>query len=349
MILLPCSIEETSSSFSYSSDYYVTLPNLNEIHMSNFPSWSREYAQERAKVGPRPGQLLRQDVYKNNSEIFLAGGYTTESGSLVAIPVDDPMLDGTKVYADAFDVNDLPACTEAVVTDVQNLDCLLVARDLQKEGYKPAVMNLADAYTACGWYKRGSRAQEEALCRLTTLSRSLFQFFKPASGKKDRYAVEANIRLKDIAYPMDTNFGGIYSPGVTVFRNSEDFYSLLEESETYKVGIISVAALDFNEKHGKNLEYKAEDGGFTDEGLEIMRNKIRTIYRLALSNGHDSLVAGAFGCGAFRLPCDVVASLFNEILSEEEFKNKFRKITFAILDKEGEDGKFSPFYKVFKK
>ena len=148
---------------------------------------------------------------------------------------------------------------------------------------------------------------------------------------------------------MDINFGGIYSPGVTVFRNSEDLYSLLEADDTFKVGTISVAALDFNEKHGKNLEYKSEDGGFTPEGLEIMRNKIRTIYRLALSNGHDSLVAGAFGCGAFRLPCDTVATLFNEILAEPEFKNKFRMITFAILDKDGENGKFAPFYRQFKK
>ena len=101
--------------------------------MNKYPTWSREYAQERAKAGPRPGQLLRQDVYKNNSEIFLAGGYATESGSQVAIPADDPMLDGTKVYAEAFDVNDVPVCTDAVATDVVNLDCLLVAKGLLSE------------------------------------------------------------------------------------------------------------------------------------------------------------------------------------------------------------------------
>jgi hypothetical protein len=44
-----------------------------------------------------------------------------------------------------------------------------------------------------------------------------------------------------------------------------------------------------------------------------------------------------------------VAEFFNEILGEPEFKNKFRKVTFAILDKEGEKGKFAPFYKVFGK
>ena len=315
--------------------------------MNNFPSWSREYAQERAKAGPRPGQLLRQAVYKNNSEIFLAGGYTTEAGNEVVIPVDDPMLDGTKVYSQEFNVNDVPVCTDTVATDVQNLDCLLVAKHHIDEGLNPAVMNLADAYTACGWYKKGAKAQEEALCRATTLSRSLYQFYKPASGKKDRYAVEANITLKEFAYPMDLNFGGIYTPGATVFRDTADLYSLMEEKDTYKIGIISVAALNFKERKGKNLEYKAADGGFTPEGLEIMRNKVRTIYRLALANGHDSLVAGAFGCGAFRLPCDKVAELFNEILGEPEFKNKFRKVTFAILDKDGAKGKFAPFYQVF--
>lgn len=146
-------------------------------------------------------------------------------------------------------------------------------------GLNPCVMNLADAYTACGMYKRGSRAQEEGLCRASTLSRSLFQFFKAKSYPKNVYAVEANVEIKFEAYPMDMNFGGIYSPGVTVFRNSEDLYSLSEEP--YKVGIVSVAAL------------------------------------------------------------------FDEILKEPEFKNKFKEVVFAILDKDGEKGKFVPFYKMF--
>ena len=145
---------------------------------------------------------------------------------------------------------------------------------------------------------------------------------------------------------MDINFGGVYSPEVTVFRNASDSYAFLDEP--YKVGIVSVAALSFNEKSGKDLQYKNAEGGFTPEGLEIMKNKIRTIYRLALSNGHDALVAGAFGCGAFRLPVDKVAAMFHEILNEAEFKNKFKEVVFAILDKEGENGKFAPFYQMFK-
>lgn len=311
----------------------------------SFPSWDREYAALRAQAGPKKGQLLRQDVYKSNSEIFHAGGYTCESGKIVELPVDDPMLTGTIFYKESIDANHIAISVEKTATSTVNDDCLKVAKDMIERGLKPCVMNLADAYVACGWYKRGSRAQEESLCRATTLSRSLYQFFKAKTGKANRYADEANVAIREYAYPMDINYGGVYSPEVTVFRNADDLYSLYEEP--YKISIISVAALDFNERHGKNHEYKAPDGGFTAEGEEIMRNKIRTIYRIALTNGHDSLVAGAFGCGAFRLPADKVASMFHEILNEEEFRNKFSEVVFAILDKEGRDGKFAPFYKMF--
>lgn len=311
-----------------------------------YPAWDREYAQQRAVAGPRKGQLLRQDVYKNNSLIFLAGGYTCESGKVIELPINDPMLDATKVYREPFDVYHIATNNEPTATSVVNEDCLIVAKDMLQRGLNPCVMNLADAYTACGMYKRGSRAQEEALCRATTLSRSLFQFYKPNSGKVNRYAVEANVTIKEFAYPMELNYGAIYTPGVTVFRNTADLFALLEEP--YKISIISAAALDFNEKHGKNLEYQSADGDITPEGIEVMRNKIRTIYRATLDNGHDSLIAGAFGCGAFRLPATTVARLFRETLNEDEFRNKFKEVVFAILDKEGENGKFAPFYQEFK-
>lgn len=313
----------------------------------NYPVWDREYAAERNATGPRKGRLLRQAVYVSNSDIFHAGGYTCESGKVVEYPIDDPMLGNTIVYSDPFDVCHVAVRGAETATSVVCDDCILVAKIMIDRGLNPCVMNLADAYTACGMYKRGSRAQEEHLCRTTTLSRSLFQFFKGTTKAQAQYSVDANVEVKSIAYPMDLNYGGIYSPGVTVFRNAEDLFSLLDEP--FKIAVVSVAALDFNEKHGKNLEYKAADGSISPEGVEIMKNKIRTIYRAALANGHDSLVAGAFGCGAFRLPIATVSSLFHEVLNEVEFKNKFIEVVFAILDKDGEKGKFAPFYQQFNK
>ena len=142
---------------------------------------------------------------------------------------------------------------------------------------------------------------------------------------------------------MDMRNGGIYSPKVMVFREgaSKDF-SLLDNP--FYVSFISVACLDFNKRHGKGLDLMAEDGSLTPEGLDIIKEKIRTIYRIAAQNGHDAIVLGAWGCGAFRQDPGTVSSLFDEILHEEEFNGLFHTVCFAILDK---DEKMNPVHKPF--
>jgi uncharacterized protein (TIGR02452 family) len=119
-----------------------------------------------------------------------------------------------------------------------------------------------------------------------------------------------------------------------------------------------VAALNFrlDEKtnNENDREYRSEDGGFTTEGEQIMFDKIRTIYRIALLNGHDSLVLGAFGCGVFQLKPELVAQYFKQVLDEDEFHGKFHTIVFAMLEgkatprkKVEEEGDFAPFYQIF--
>ena len=66
--------------------------------------------------------------------------------------------------------------------------------------------------------------------------------------------------------------------------------------------------------------------------IAITRNKIRTVFRIGLTYGHDSLVLGAFGCGAFKNPPAEIARLFHEVMEEPEFKDRFRLITFSIIE-----------------
>lgn len=81
---------------------------------------------------------------------------------------------------------------------------------------------------------------------------------------------------------------------------------------------------------------------------------MRTIFRIALANNNDSLVLGAMGCGAFRNPPAHVARIFHEVMDEAEFKNRFKKIVFAILDdhntghKHNPNGNLQPFEKEFQ-
>ena len=192
---------------------------------------------------------------------------------------------------------------------------------------------------------------------MSTLSQSLYHFGSP----KYKHIREAGLELVPDVYPMDINFGGVYSPCVTFFRHNADSYYALRD-EIFDCAVVTVASLSNREKNSLNAVaervYFDAEGCLTDEGRVIEANKIRTIYRIALENGHDSIVGGAFGCGIFRLHCDEVAGLFRDVLNEPEFKNRFKKIVFAIYegkptsrrrDPIGRDGKYAPFYEIFGK
>ena len=294
---------------------------------------------------------IRIEVYKHNMEIFKAWKYESSGNVIDLIGSRQQLLDATKVYREPVSAAEIPAKYATTRTGCANKDCLVVAKQLIDLGLNPAVLNLADAYQACGMYNSGSSAQEESLCRASTLSLTLYQYYNKTWAKK------AGVPLRPVsAYPMDIRFGGIYSPGVTVFRdNLETGFALREEP--YQTSVISLAALNFRSDDKtkiNNREYRADDGGFTPEGKQIMFDKIRTIYRIALLNGHDSLVLGAFGCGVFQLKPELVAKYFKQILDEVEFRGKFHTIVFAMLEgkatprkKVEEEGDFAPFYQIF--
>jgi uncharacterized protein (TIGR02452 family) len=317
----------------------------------NTLSWDAQQALFRMQTGGRFAfGAVRSDVYKHNLEIFKTWQYEAPSGKTVDLMGSrQQLLDNTKVYRVAVSAAEVPSRFNVVQTGCANEDCLVVAKTLIDRGLNPAVLNLADAYHACGMYNSGSGAQEESLCRASTLSLTLYQYYNKM------WAGKAGVTLRpEPAYPMDIHFGGIYSHDVTVFRdNGQTGFALREEP--FPTSIISVAALNFRVGHKtNNLEYASADGGFTPEGRQVMFDKIRTIYRIALLNGHDSLVLGAFGCGVFRLKPELVAAYFNDVLQEEEFHGKFHTVVFAMLEGKGssrkkveDEGDFAPFYQVF--
>ena len=314
-------------------------------------AWDAQHAKERlAEPGRFTAGAVRTEVYRHNRIIFDAWKYVAPSGNIINFPVTrQELLDATKVYREKVSAAEVPANYKTTNMGCANEDCMVVAKSLIDQGLNPAILNLADAYHACGMYNSGSKAQEESICRASSLSLTLYQYYNKQWAKK------AGVPLREESgYPMDIRFGGIYSPKVTVFRDNGTTGFALRE-EPFQTAIISVAALNFKEGHRhNNLEYRAENGGFNKEGEGIMRDKIRTIYRIALLNGHDSLVLGAFGCGVFKLKPELVAALFKETLEEEEFKGKFHTVAFALLEgparprrKVEEEGNLASFYELF--
>ena len=104
---------------------------------------------------------------------------------------------------------------------------------------------------------------------------------------------------------------------------------------------------------GINRPALASPERIANELVEPVKNKIRTIFKIGLLHGHNSLVLGALECGAFRNPPSHIARLFHEVMKEKEFKNKYRSLLFAILDdhnarlKHNPDGNYLPFVKEF--
>ena len=313
--------------------------------------WDAHRALFRMRTGGRfIFETVRIEVYKQNLTIFKAWKYEVPSGKTVNLPgTRQELLDATRVYREELSAIEVPACHKTTKTGCANEDCMVVAKALLDQGLNPAILNMANAYKACGTYNSGSGSQEESLCRASTLSPTLYQYYNKMWAKK------AGVPLREPSgYPIDIRFGGIYSPNVTVFRDSEKTGFALRE-EPFLTSIISMGALNFNSNiTPNNLEYRAEDGGFTKEGEAIMRDKIRTLYRIALLNGHDSLVLGAMGCGAFHLKPELVSALFKETLEEKEFKGKFHTMVFALLEGSAgprrqveEEGKLGAFYQQF--
>ena len=223
---------------------------------------------------------------------------------------------------------------------VENDDCVLVAKRLIDEGYNPAMLNLADLYTPGGLVEYGSGAQEENLCRRSNLILSLYQF----SQARIRQYPDLGLVQHADQYPMDERNGGVYSGIVTFFRGPESEGSLLEETP-HNIPVISVAALS-----GPRI---GSDGMMLPQETEITLEKMRTIFRIGMANFHDSLVLSAMGCGAFANPPAHIAKLFHQVIEEDEFKNAFRLIDFAILDgyrtglRHNPDGNLLPFQREF--
>jgi uncharacterized protein (TIGR02452 family) len=124
----------------------------------------------------------------------------------------------------------------------------------------------------------------------------------------------------------------IYSPEVPVFR--DDRHELI--AVPYLASFITSAA-------PLTKLLRDEDFEHLHETLHV---RIRKILSVAQSHGHDSLVLGAWGCGAFGNDGKQVAGLFHETLNAD-FSGAFKEVTFAIVDTSPEQRFIGPFARRF--
>lgn len=220
--------------------------------------------------------------------------------------------------------------------DLKNLETTVIqsktfdaARAL--EGNKVAVINFASATTPGGGVTKGATAQEECLCRSSTLYATLSnqrcwnEFYKP-----HRENLNA-LHNDDI----------IWTPDVVVFK--DDDYNLLDEPK--RISVITCAAPNLREKNVDmfNVDKPLEEMISNEDLFLLHVNRAKRIFKVADKKGVDVLVAGAFGCGAFKNDPEVVAKAW-KLAAAEYQGNSLKKVVFAIYD-----GPYSNNFEIFKK
>ncbi len=283
---------------------------------------------------------LRVKIFEQNLDIFARGYYEDKYTGRYRFENTDILQEESMMYSEPFELEGYPPVEGGCRVEVVSGDCIEVARTLDRDGYAVALLNMASSSRPGGGVQSGAGAQEEQLCRRSNLILSLYRF----SPEMIRQYPALGLEKSEDHYPMHPEWGGIYSPCVTFFRESErKGYALMDEPFT--IGVVSVAAL--------KSPMLTPGGRLNEKDERTTRRKVRTILRIALENGHDAIVLGALGCGAYGNPPSHVAEIFHQVLEEEEFKDQFRKVVFAILEdhnslRNPEGGNLAPFKKEFK-
>lgn len=189
------------------------------------------------------------------------------------------------------------------------------------KGQKVCVHNFASASNPGGGVTRGAGAQEECLCRCSTLYfclniRDMWNgFYAPHRNEHNP------IHNDDI----------IYTPQVKVFKTDTAYPKLMPEGDWYDVNVITCAAPNlrpvpsnsYNQGDG-NKAVKVSD----KELLALHEKRLRRILDVAVLEGNEVVILGAFGCGAFLNNPEVVARAAKNVIAD--YMHAFKVIEFAI-------------------
>lgn len=260
---------------------------------------------------------LRQEVYHSTLRCVRFGGYTTESGEEVVLQLN-PNIQSETVFYKKRITPKLDAPKYDMKVDVLQKDCLTVARQLVEEygSDKVCVLNMANRHNPGGGVFDGIHAQEEYLFRCSDYYRSLYQYVD--------FGSLYDVPRAEQSYPLDQNFGGVFTRGVTVFRDNEATgYKLLEEP--WHVNFVAVGCVT-------RPKLCQQDGEWcvSDKLLHTVRNKIKTIFRIAVDNHQEAIVLSVLGCGIHQDLSGQTANMFSEIVHSEEFEHAFKHMVFVV-------------------
>lgn len=206
------------------------------------------------------------------------------------------------------------------------------------KGQRVAVHNFASASNPGGGVENGANAQEECLCRCS------FLYFCLSTRKMWNGFYQPHRNAKDPIHNDDI----IFTPGVKVFKTDTAMPKLMDEKDWYDVAVITCAAPNLRKQPSNR--YNSGDGDraviLNDrELLSLHEKRLRRILDVAVMEGIDTIILGAFGCGAFSNNPEVVALAAKNVI--KDYLKAFKNIEFAVYCSPRDDSNFKVFERYF--
>ena len=273
-----------------------------------------------------------------NAMIFSDTEQRYESDETLKAVVEASLKNQKLIPADeAVDYEKIPYRQGNVV--VSGKRTLEASETYAKQGKKVCVLNFASATNPGGGVVYGASAQEEAICRCSTLYPCLDTF---------EMWNEFYMPHREADNPL-YNDDCIFTPKVKVFKSDIDFPELLPENEWWDVDVITCAAPNLRERPSNRMNPNAgsESAEITYHGLkELHTSRIEKIFEIAIANKAEVLILGAFGCGAFCNPPELVAEVFAEFT--KKYRYYFDTIEYAVYHTGRETPNYVEFQKAMK-
>ncbi len=231
-------------------------------------------------------------------------------------------IKGTRVYMEG-DTPTLPTprdeAAKIIVTKRKTLEVAYLIHAKYPDA-KIAIHNFASATNPGGGVRNGSHAQEECLCRTTTLLPVL-----DTNANWDKY-----YQFHRARHDQRYTDACIYTPGIVAVKTDDDLPRRMARKDWLNLDVITCAAPNLRRRpsNAMNASPGAAVTMTDDELLRLHEKRARHMLSVAAANKADIIILGAFGCGAFRNNPAVVANAYKNILPD--FIHQFKVIEFAI-------------------
>lgn len=124
-----------------------------------------------------------------------------------------------------------------------------------------------------------------------------------------------------------------------VFKSDTAAPQALPPDEWYTVNVLTCAAPNLRQHPGNQIVQIGKQ-----ELRQLHEKRMRRIMSLAASEGNEVVILGAFGCGAYSNPPEVVAEAMRTVV--REYRSLFQIIEFAVFCPPRDDSNYRVFERV---